>query len=248
LQLLNFSTDGGGLANWWNVMTRLIEPEEYEIDGVIFAVIPGDLWRKFSVADHQNQTQPMFARTASWDPESFPSTLEEARPHLRPMTSSGFIVSSDEFDQALELNWSPRKKKPIRPYFAWKLWQALRYGGKSTSRSALPSEIYSTFEPGQQWMINDIARVLGTMDVPTMVIHIPSREELLEGDRAGEPPWDVTRFAEMLNATFVDGRLAFAKYDGDDIRAMWLPYDAHWDQPGSDRFAEYMVDVFSKWP
>src|SRR3972149_4582880 len=45
LELLNFSIDGGGLANWWSVLTRIVKAEGYEIDGVVFVVFPPDLLR-----------------------------------------------------------------------------------------------------------------------------------------------------------------------------------------------------------
>ncbi|UCG51795.1 MAG: hypothetical protein JSW58_16750 [Candidatus Latescibacterota bacterium] len=248
VQLLNFSVDGGGLGNWWSVLTRLIEQDGYEIDGVIFAIIPGDLWRRFSVSDHQNQDHPMFARMPSWDPKTFPANLEEARPYLRPMTSNGHIVSKDEFDRALEGAWRPRANRPVRPYFAWKLWQALRVRVPAGQELATPPKAFDSFDPGQEWIIKDIARVLKAMNIPAMVVHVPSREDLFQDNRDAAPPLDTRLFAILLGARLVDGKEAYAGHSGDEIRAMWHRYDAHWGQAGSNQFGQYMAGVLADWP
>ena len=248
MHLLNFSVDGGGLANWWSVLTRLVARDGYEIDGVIFAIIPGDLWRGFTISDHQGQDRPMFGRINGWDPETFPSTLEEARKHFRSMTSNGHIVSQEKFDQALNMEWQPTADKLVRPYFAWKCVQALRGRLAISKLPTAPPRAFDPFEPGQEWMIEDMAITLKTMGVSVMVVHVPSREGLL-ADRGGvSPPLDLRVFASMLGATVVDGRAAYAGLSEEEIRAMWLPYDAHWAQPGSNRFAEYMTGVLSTWP
>ena len=248
LHLLNFSVDGGGLANWWSVLTRLVEHDDYEIDGVIFAVIPGDLWRRFSIGDHQDRDRPMFGRIPTWDPKALPTTLEEARKYLRPQSMNGHIVSTDEFDRALNLTWRPPSDKPVRPYFARKLWHALKGRLPQGSRVVASPKAFDSFDPGQEWMIEDIARAIKTMNVPAMVIHIPSRENLLEGSRDASPPLDTRLFAALLDARLVDGKQAFAESNDEEIRAMWLRYDAHWGQPGSDAFGQYMTGVLSDWP
>ena len=248
LHLLNFSADGGGLANWWSVLTRFVEHDGYEIDGVIFAIIPGDLWRRFSIADHQGQDRPMFGRIPSWDPGTFPATLERAREYLRPQTSNGYIVSTDEFDRALNHTWRPSAKKPVRLYFAWKLWTALKKRSSLESQPAPPPKAFDPFDPGQEWMIEDMARSVKTMNVPVMVVHVPSREELLEGNVGAPPPVDARLFASILDARLVDGKQAFAGRSHEEIRALWLPYDAHWGQTGSNSFGQYMAKVLADWP
>ncbi|MFP6603064.1 MAG: hypothetical protein VB862_11095, partial [Pirellulaceae bacterium] len=48
LELYNFSVLGGGLDNWRSVLLEHVEAEEYELDGVIFAVCCDDLHRGFT--------------------------------------------------------------------------------------------------------------------------------------------------------------------------------------------------------
>jgi hypothetical protein len=240
-RLLNFAVDGGGLANWWSVFTRLVEKEGYQIDGVVFAVIPGDLWRGFTVADHENQTRPMFGRVPTWDPDTFPRTLFEARKYLQPETQNASVVSTEEFDSGIRLEWRPRSDKPLRPYFASKVWQVLKRGLSRDSGLPMPPRAFDSFDVHQERMIEDMARAIRKKGISVIVVHVPSREELLRGKRDTLPPVDTRFFAQLLGAGFIDGREAFKGLSPDEIRAMWFPYDAHWAQKGSDRFAEFMA-------
>ena len=248
LRLLNFSVDGGGLANWWSILTRIVEEEGYQIDGVIFAVIPGNLWRGFSISDHRDQKRPVFGRVPTWNPETFPPTLEEARHYLRPFTLNAHIVSADVFDRALDISWRPTSNKPIRPYFARKLWQGLRGRLPLENQPPAAPRAFDPFDRWQEWMIRDIARAIEAMNVPVMVIHVPSREDLLQGDREAPPPVDTELFAALLDAWLVDGKQAFSGRSNEEIRAVWLPYDAHWGQAGSNLFAEYVAALLEEWP
>ena len=74
VELLNFAVAGGGLANWWSILTRLIAAQSYQLDGVIFCVYPGDLRRTFTLWEHRDSAHPWFGRTPGWDPATFPAT------------------------------------------------------------------------------------------------------------------------------------------------------------------------------
>jgi hypothetical protein len=246
-RLLNFAIDGGGLANWWSVLSGVIEKEGYEIDGVIFAVIPGNLWRGFTVADHENQSQPMFGRVGTWDPSSFPKTLDEARQYLHPETQNAWIVTTEEFDRGIKLEWRPRSDKPARPYFASKVYQALRRGLARAPKPPSPPRAFDSFDPYQERMIEEMECVLHSMGIPVWVVHVPSREELLQAKNDAPPPVDTRLFAHLVGGgKVIDGKKAFEGLSADEIRALWFPYDAHWAQGGSDRFAEFMAEEIKR--
>jgi hypothetical protein len=67
------------------------------------------------------------------------------------------------------------------------------------------------------------------------------RENLLAGQAVTPHFADGQRFAADLGATFLDGSHIFAGMSRKEIRAHFLPYDGHWNQKGSDRFAEFIV-------
>lgn len=240
---LNFSVDGGGLANWWSILTKIVEAEHYELDGIIFAVYPGDLRRKLTVSDHRNQKVHVRGRVASWDPSTYPKTLEDARPAFEPNVAS-HIISTDEFDRFLKGEWMPpvRYEKRARLYFAWLVWTWItdRLPNRSLTR-------FNGFDAERQKLIADIKRSAANMGLPILVVHVPSRIELTNGQFDKDLPAETKAFAHELGAMYVDGKEAFLKCDSEEIKSMWLPYDAHWGQKGSDRFALFMDDIVRKW-
>jgi hypothetical protein len=84
-------------------------------------------------------------------------------------------------------------------------------------------------------MICDMRNRLAARHIPVVVIHIPGRDELLKHRDDSEI---VRAFASLLGANFVDGSGSFRSLNADEVRAHYLPYDGHWNQAGSDRFAD----------
>jgi hypothetical protein len=241
LELLNFSIDGGGLANWWSVLTRIVAAEKYQLDGVVFAVFSGDLRRGFSITEYQGYTHPMFARVPSWDPRRFPLTAEQANTYYEPWEAT--IVGEKDFDAFVKGDWRPR---PSVPFLANLLWEnVLRPAFRSTEMS-LRGVV--DVERERRAMIEDIRRVLTSMKVPALVVYIPDRGRLIKKGAPGEIDRDTREFAEWLGAEPINGGLAFDGRTASQIQADWLPYDGHWGQGGSDRFARFMVGILNQWP
>jgi len=242
VELLNFSMDGAGLANWWSVLTRLVDAEPYELDGVVFAVFPPDLRRRFTMTDAQGGGKPTFGRVPSWDPSTYPRSLEEARPYLASFPNS-YVVSSAEFDGILR--GERRPSRPLRPELTRRLWLGLRQLGRLPARD--DPEADARLDDGRRPLIEDMRRVLIARGLPVVVVHVPFRDDL-ELRRAPRSPAATRRFAEMLGARLVDGSQAFAGVPREDIPAYWFQYEGHWNQRGSDRFAEYIAALLADWP
>jgi hypothetical protein len=236
LELLNFSVDGGGLANWWSVLTRIVQAQAYQIDGAVFAVFSGDLRRGFSITEHQGYAQPMFARVPSWNPLHFPLTAEQAETYYEPCDAS--IVGQHEFESALRGEWRPR---PPVPYLASLLSRKVLSPAFRRTRMSLRGVV--DIEGERRAMIQDLRRVLESMHVPALVVYVPDRDSLIEQGAPGEIDRDTREFAGWIGAECVNGGLAFQGRTASQIRADWLPYDGHWGQGGSDRFAGYMREV-----
>ena len=80
------------------------------------------------------------------------------------------------------------------------------------------------------------------MELPALVVRVPNQIELASW--SGE----ARRFANAIGAEFVDGGRAFEDLAEDEFDAHWLPYDGHWNQRGSDRFAAFILEVLVRWP
>jgi hypothetical protein len=240
LELLNFAIDGGGLANWWSVLTRIVQAERYQLDGVVFAVFSGDLRRGFSITEYQGYTHPMFARVPSWNPRYFPRTPEEAAIYYEPWAAT--IVGEREFEAFLAGQWRPR---PAVPFVANLLWENVVHPAFRRTEMSLRGVV--DVESERRARIEEIRLALASMNVPALVVTIPTRERLLEGGAAVAIDADTLELAKSLGATCVNGAAAFDGRTPAQVRADFLPYDGHWGQGGSDRFARFMVGTLAEW-
>lgn len=237
LELLNFAVDGGGLANWWSILTRFVDAQGYPLDGVVFAVFGDDLQRKFTVLDQRGRDHSCLTRMPTWDPRDYPTTLEEARPLLadRPDT---YNLSSEEFERTLQGHWPSAAGSRLRPLVASTALSMLR---KAYHRLEASHGAPSPPDPHRQRLIDDIAASLGRRRIPILVVYIPNLRDL--GDPESE---DARSFALALRATYVGGAQVYAGLTSSEIRALHLPYDGHWNQAGTNRFAELVLPHLMK--
>jgi hypothetical protein len=247
VELLNFSIDGGGLANWWSILKHILEKEDYHVDALLFPVFHGDLYRGFSIAEHRGYSRHMFNRLESWNVDDWPKTDVEARQYLEPL--DGYIVTKDEFDKALDGEWLPSLSRPWRPYFAISAVNLLaRLAGDNESSADKHSNTErlsadELFSSGQEALIKDIADFAKRKAIPIIVVRVPSQDDLIE--KIG-PRMDTYHFSRLLDARFVDGRFAYKGWTDEQISSGFFPFDHHWNQIGSNAFARYMVYVLEE--
>jgi hypothetical protein len=242
LELLNFSIDGGGLANWWSILRRIIEVEGYKLDGVIFAVYGDDLHRTFFICDDRGAKHHRYGYWPGWNPVSFPETLSEAERCMRPNPDS-YILSPEDFERTLQGRWPASARLRPRPIL---LTLGLRIIRTVYSPNRRPGSLLA--DPHRQAMIAEIAHFLVSRNLSTIVVHIPDRDELL--NRQVSTPEDLIEtkaFAMNVDATYLDGSRPFQSLSRTEILAQYLPHDAHWNQAGSNRFARFMADWLSEW-
>lgn len=254
VDLLNFSIDGGGYINWWTTLRGIVGARDYEIDGVIFAVYGNDLRRPFVIWDDRViPTGPDGRRTIgfgtvhTFETAELPRTLEEAVPYFHGLPRWQ-ILPAETLDRMLRGEIRPTDNRPFRFYLAHRLSQAIGRlsSTETTPHQYTPADVdaFDSDYPGRRRIWSDIRRDLETRRVPALVVDIPSRNVLLQG---GDSNAEAAAFAQFIGATLVDGTGAFKGLSQDEVRACWLPYDGHWGQTGSDRFAAFMLEVISNW-
>src|SRR5262249_20915912 len=163
-------------------------------------------------------------RTPRWDPTTFPTTWAQARPMMREHPA--FIATAEEFEGALQGRWPRVVPRRLRPYLLTRLWRLIRpdraEGEPTPGRGA---------DPDRDRLITDIRRFLDEKGLPALVVHIPDRPSLLDPERgSGWAIEDARDFARALGAEFLDGTEAFAGLGPGEIRALFLPFDGHWNQ------------------
>jgi hypothetical protein len=238
LELLNFSLDGAGLLNWASVLTRFVEPQGYELDGVIFAVWGNDLDRHFTWWDdrprkHKGELKRvLLGRSKNFDLDETPDGIVAGSPYVR-----WYVVTPDQLDHALAGDWRPEVHRAPRAFLwgrAQRLWAELSGGSVTVDRPR-------AFSAGQRALIERTRLALNGLGLPVLVVRVPNQVE--------DPSWegDAERFAELLDADFVDGGAAFEGLSDTEFEALWLATDGHWNQSGSDLFAEFALRAIANW-
>lgn len=256
LELLNFSIDGGGYLNWWRALQGVIDADGYELDGVIFAVYGNDLRRPFVIWDDRvvptgpDGTRSIgFGTVHTFDAAELPKTDAEARPYFHGLPRWQ-IVSTAQLDRMLRGEIRPSDGRSFRLSLTRRLLDAISQAAGTSPGPSHP-EAYSDSDvlafdsayPGRNGVWTDMRHFLEERRLPSLVIDVPSRERLLRdlGTNA-----EAEAFARILDASYVDGAEAFAGLSPDEIRDCWLPYDGHWGQLGSDRFAGWMFALLKE--
>lgn len=247
LDILNFSIDGGGVMNWWSILTRLVEPEGYELDGCVFAVCCDDLARGFFIR-HEDfgpaGRQLWFGRVRGFRPENLPDSLESARSHFFWLGDAAGCTTKrmDDFLARRDVRGGPRSSGSALVDLAV-LGLLLRHF--QPQGGAEGAEVFSVELKTRILEMRDSLRRLG---VPRLVVQVP----LLRPDAS--PPEIVagiareTRtFAELLDAPVVAGGDAFRGISPDRLQECFLKGDAHWNQTGSDQFAQHLEVVIAEW-
>jgi len=243
LQLLNFSLDGVGLANWWSILTRFVAAQNYELDGIVFVVFENDLQRKFWAGDHRGYRRQMWRSCPSWDPQTYPATLQQAQ-ECPPAVRNAYVISDSEFEEALNKKWPPSVPRPLRSAFAKQLHEILDRAWNSRRE---PRKTFAGFDPQQARLIEDIHRYVSSRKLPALVVFLPIRERLVRSTWESDPyRVEAEAFAKDIGASFADGSGAFAGMQPADVRKCFFPYDGHWNQLGSDRFAKFMLDLIPR--
>ena len=237
IQLLNFSTHGGGLANWASNLAGILAGDNYRVDGLIFAVFDDDLERTFTLADGAGRDKLSFGHIASWHPADYPVSREAAATLLdKHEIKASYILSSDEFDAALAGIWHPDR------YWEFRI---LKASSHHLSRLLQAIRDHLTFSSGQLNLIDTIQQYVIQNDLPVLVIYLPGLAQA-----TGTTSYhfqQAVNFATLLDAEFLDGRQAFEPFTSIQLQHRWFKHDAHWNQQGSDTFAAFMARFLVDW-
>ena len=245
LDILNFSLDGWGLANWSHVVTHMLEPQNYELDALVFAVWNVDLDRKYHFSDHRGYDRWAGGHATSWDPETYPRTAEEARP-LQKLSDFTYIVSHEQFEQALRGEWAPPVTRQFRLHLTHAITARLaRWLRQRDNSRPAPGPV--AFDPGRERLIQDIRRYAEARHIPVLVVYLPTLDTAARTRAPGRAMEESKLFAKEIGGDFVDGRQAYANMTAAQLKNEWRTFDYHWNEAGSDRFAKFMHKILIDW-
>ncbi|MCB9204916.1 MAG: hypothetical protein H6603_08065 [Flavobacteriales bacterium] len=241
IELLNFSVDGGGLANWHGIVKHILVKDSFELDAVIYAVIGGDLGRTFHFRHEFLEDEPGNATekrgiglgyTEDWNEERYPTQPEASGRWF--FMEEWQVLSSEEVNQIEAGNWS--YDMPWRPYFLNTILETAEDWINVFIHEAV-ARPPSPFEPGQQRLIKEMDRMHRTLGVPVLCFSLP-----------GDPGQckEASHFAEMIHAGHIREQGLYYEL-GESHSSMVIEGDGHWNDAGAKAFAKNNHDPLSTW-
>lgn len=240
VEFLNFSLDGVGLANWWSIVHNLLDPENYELDAIVFACFTDNLDRRFLFWDSRNTRRVACGRSVSWDPATYPKTYEQASQRFR--YPALWVVDSQEYD-----NLTLRQRAPyhlsllghVRTVF-W-MFTTLALKGDDLE------------DPHRLSLLQDMGGYVNRRQLPVYLLTIPSRpqdfdvadvEKLIgwKNYMSAETVEDHERFCDITGARVWDFTETYQGLTLAEVHDLWNVNDPHTNQKGSDRMAEFVVE------
>lgn len=232
-ELYSFSLEGIGLMNWHSTFNKEVIPQ-YEFDGVILCVYEDNLYRGFTVMQ-MKEGDCFIVRTDSADWH-----------HGTPDFSAESSYDNSNFyypDQRI----TDFIKQPPKP-FKWPLKNLIFSLFKT--RPQLPSytkEAAPTMEGLRHKLGHRKFRMLKEMvewcnehNKPLILASIPAKQLLLE-TTPEHKNWhqiEMELIAQTYELPYFDGYEVFKNMSSEELDAHWLKYDGHWNQKGSDLFAD----------
>lgn len=240
IELLNFSVDGGGLANWHGIMENIILKDQFEIDGVIYAICCEDLRRTFhyrhEYLKNENGNQMDYRAVGvgyndGWSTRSYPKSLQDTDMWF----SDGWVVMKpEEIDQIENGKWS--LKKDWAPYFSIELFE---YWLRITESLTTPStaETVPFTDTAQLNVIRNMEEIHKTLNVSVLCLTLCATNEQIA---------DAVAFSEVIGARHMDVQLPEA--ESPEIGDSWyIEGDGHWTMLGAEEFARHNHDTIAAW-
>lgn len=234
VELYSFGVDGGGIMNWYNVFFKEIIPN-YEFDGLIIAPYADNLYRDFMVM--LLKENGFMGRIDVVDWSEGDSIHREDFKALKPYDN---IYTDVEIDQLLlnhskEFDW-PFKKNLLR------LMKSLKSPSKSSEVIELNSmeELNRKMGSKKSKQLDEIITWCKLQNKELVLASIPSIFELkneLQG-KQNHHRKEMGIIAVEYQIDYFDGYSVYKELNEEELNTHWLKFDAHWNQKGSDRYAE----------
>lgn len=234
--LMNFSVDGGGLANWCSIVKNIILKQGFELDGIIFAVMGNDLDRKFMWAEDwvmaDGSLKYAINYDNSWNPENYPTQKDQLSPYF---LETYYILSTNEVNAIEEGNWV--LEKPLKPYLSLMIIDILRetyYKFRFPKKRAVDEGTEMSSQYDKLLLIQDLAKNCRQINVPILTLSFMTEHK------------KTASFAKLINSSYTDDK-AFQKWLLTEPDSIVIEGDGHWNQKGVDGFSEIMFPYLKTW-
>lgn len=237
VELYSFSINGGGVKNWHQIFTRIVEPE-FEFDGVAFAVFGNDLARDFFVMSQDGgKTLSKYYKT--------PPDMNIVKKHLKDNENINHEKNihsevSSKWYVSRTLNFIYRKCLEIRYFKSLaSSSESLREEFIQPSELRLDDKYFIKKYGGKYYLFAQMLLSLKQSDKSVAIISIPDEYglSLNKTARTTAVQQELSWISKEFNLTYIDGYHLLLKYGFDKNAKAFIPLDGHWNQLASDSFA-----------
>ena len=239
IELMNWALDGSGLGNWWAIVKRVLEKEDFDIDALVFMVWSSDLDRSFMWWDDEiylekNHPKDVVAvgYSQDWQVEKFPKTRQELQPSF---LDRFHLLSPQQMDQLLAGDLVLPTGRTWSPYL-WKLFWTQFFPPAEAKHQPAPPPLGGFSSAKKRALIEEIRLYAEAKGIPIFVVN--------QADLMGEG----ATFAELLKAPITDCNLAFSEVTPAKVsKDYFIPLDGHFMPEGMDHWARFMADTIEIW-
>ncbi|MCB0361199.1 MAG: hypothetical protein KDD35_00665 [Bdellovibrionales bacterium] len=233
------------MANWWMTLKNIIEPENFEFDGMIFSLYSTDLERSFMYWDDELgfEVHPIMPYLAveyaySWNSQHFP----KHRSHLTPNFLDRFILLDTKMVDSLErgdLRLSTGRE--WQPYIWNQLSQGLwpqikkQFWAMADDNSPDPNPLSDFHDVYKLQYIQDFKLYAKKRKIPIIVTNQTDKR------------WDAREFSQLVGGRLISGDRAYNDISVTHDNDLFIAYDGHFTQKGSDHWAQFMVDIIQEY-
>lgn len=254
MELYAFAVNGGGAWNWHSIFFNDVVPN-YQFDAVLLAVWGDNVDRGFTVL-HYDAAGQSYLQRMDHQPASVDAFLRDDLPRMPKHYAR--VAPDAEIDAmiaAVETPWRPAAWDFRVPRLVGEQVRRLTKPPIVLPDTAIPSlptdptleAIAARHDPVKFEKLTAVIAYCRERGIPVILVSVPSHDSALnaattKGVTETEPQQELRVLARSTGADYFDGHLPFAAADSGDIDALyWFKYDGHWNQAGSDLFAEAMA-------
>jgi hypothetical protein len=230
---VSFAVDGGGIVNWHSVFFNMVLKDPQGFDGLIVAAYGPDIRRRFFAAT----ADEFFYYGNRYDN---PEAAKVGRPSLKECPIA-LVVSPRQME------WAVAATKKQFSFGLNAAYLVYHYGTTALlDRMQQNGCLNTNFDSARFDMLTEIVAAAVQRGMAVIIATVPDREYLIDYLGNGTLPQDARdmgNFARSHGAALFDGYEAFASAmpkgmdPADFVHSNWLRIDGHWDQNGSDLFA-----------
>ena len=254
-ELYNFGLNGGGITGWNKIFFNEIVPK-YDFDGIVIAVFANDLSRdQFILHAEDRKIYFGWRKEQPKDGTAFRNELQ------RDLDSLNLILADSKLDSLINScefsSYYKKGDKKVFPFFQL-LNRTSNWLAKQLAMSRHKKNIgglYATYidpvnlvtteslkgkyGPEKQHLLEEMIQYAKTYGKEVIFAAIPEVYGigLNKKGKITAVQQELAWLAQNYQAKYFDGYAGYADMDAEEVSAHFLPYDGHWNQKGSDKFA-----------